>query len=501
MDRIFKRKIYDDLLKWKTESRGRTAILIEGARRVGKTTVVKEFARNEYRSFIYIDFLRKPRDIIRIIEDNYGDLDRMFLLLQRLTGVTLYDRNSAVVFDEVQNYAPARQLVKYLAEYGKYDIIETGSLISIWKTVRDISIPSEEEIIVMHPMDFEEYLWAKGDTGTVPFLRESFRKLIPLGPLHRKIMQEYADYMLVGGMPQSVDAFLSERSFAAAEKAKRLILRIYTQDTAKMIGGDMTDTAIFSNIPGELSRHAKTFRPSDVRKGSLAERYLGNVKWLEISRMVNVCRCATEAAPALPLSENSGSFKIYMADTGLLFTAAFSGNVADPEIVYRGLEKGDLNVNRGMFAENMVAQELAALGYRLTFFTFYEEGSSNLHEIDFLISDAENLVPIEVKSGLSGRHVSLDRFMETYRPQGERAYVIHSKDLRVDGDVVYLPIYMTMFLDRSSFGTVLAAGEERLDGYQERAMRLSETDREERTNPPEGRMPLTQAGNPPRDPR
>ena len=438
---VYRRKIYDRLLEWK-RSEGATALMIEGARRVGKTTIVSEFAKNEYRSFILIDFSDCDEDIKALFNTYSKGADRFFARLQELTGTTLHRRNSLIVFDEVQLFPQARQLIKHLVKDGRYDYIETGSLISIKKNIKDILIPSEEDSIDMHPMDFEEFLWAQGNKSTVDLLREDFKNIEPLGlQTHRHLMDLYITYMIVGGMPQAVEAYLEAGSFEAAEKAKLRILELYLKDTVKI-----NARRVLKTVPAQLAKHDRTFSPSIVRKNSRTRDYLEAVDWLTESKMVNRCIRVSDPSPAMALTEDETSFKLYLADTGLLITASFMENVAERNQLYRDLLNGKMNVNKGMFFENMIAQELVMTGHGLTYAKFKHDESPQLQEVDFVISDGNKVIPLESKSGYSANHKSLDRFIDKFGDRIEKAYVIHSKDIRVDGNVIYLPIYMTMFL-------------------------------------------------------
>ncbi len=445
---VFKRKIYDELLRWKETYNGTKALRVEGARRVGKTTIVEEFARREYDSYILIDFSKGDAVTRDIIANRSMDLDVFFLHIQALYGTDLHRRRSLIVFDEVQLFPPARQMIKHLVADGRYDYIETGSLLSIRQNGEAILVPSGERVGQMHPMDFEEFLWARGDTRTVPMLRDAFDRRAPLGfEMHRRVMELYTMYMLVGGMPESVDALLSTGSYSGAEDAKREILDVYDNDLPKTRGGTKAK-GVFDRIPSMLSKHGKSFKPGDVRRGSKTRDYLDAVVWLRESGMVNVCCRCTDPGPAPDMTLDEMSFKIYMADTGLLFTKAFESNGMDRGEIYRMMIEGKMNVNGGMFFENAVAQELTALGYRLAFSRFETAESENSQEVDFLITGADGGLPVEVKSGDSSRHRSLDRFLRKYSEVADSAVVIHGKDLRVDGNVLYIPIYMTMFLGR-----------------------------------------------------
>lgn len=444
----FRRKIYDTILEWKQKYAKKYALLIEGARRVGKTTVVKQFAENEYKSYILVDFSKAGDDVESIILRYSNDLDRFFLLLQQIYNVTLYERESVIIFDEVQLFPSARQMIKHLVADGRYDYIETGSLLSIKQNVKDILIPSEEMSISMHPMDFEEFLWATGDEMTIPLIKDAFEKRKPLGRvMHRRILDTYGIYMLVGGMPQAVEAYAEENNFDAVETAKREILKLYLNDTSKIIADRGSKAKrILSMVPSYLSSHPKSFSPSKLRKGSKTREYFDSIIWLQESKIVNVCYRNTDPGPALDLNLDEHAFKIYMSDTGLLFSASFQSNIGNRNDIYREILENRMGINKGMFFENMVAQEIVATGKRLVYSSFQTDSSTNTQEVDFILAHNGKITPVEAKSGVSAKHVSLDRFMKKYASRIDCAYVIHSKDLRVDGNIVYIPIYMSMFL-------------------------------------------------------
>lgn len=445
---LFKRKVYDELLRWKDTSQGRSAILVKGARRVGKSTLVEAFVRNEYRSHILIDFSNMDEDLRNVFR-NPRDLDRFFLFLQQMFRTTLYRRESAIVFDEVQLFPPARQMIKHLVADGRYDYIETGSLLSIKQNVRDILIPSEEESIRLHPMDFEEYLWAIGDEQTIPLIRRCFIDREPLGrTMHERIMAEYRLYMLMGGMPQAISAYLETNNLSEVEKAKRSILKLYQNDSVKIeYGGGEKAGRILELVPSYLSNHDKSFSPGEIKQDGRTRDYLKSVGWLKESMIINVCVDNYDPSPALSLNLDENRFKMYMLDTGLLVTSAMMADSRDAEELYEAMLRGKLQVNEGMFFENMVSQELVAAGHRLVYTKFTVKDTDNIQEVDFLISDGRRIVPVECKSGnMSSRHKSLDRLMEKYGRFVDTAYVVHSKDLRVDGSITYIPIYMSMFL-------------------------------------------------------
>ena len=445
---ILKRKIYDVLMEWK-KGKGRTALLIEGARRVGKSTIVREFAKQEYRSALYIDFVKPMPGTIEIFQNYRHDIGLLLSHLALLYGIKLVDRESLIIFDEIQKYPPARELIKYFVEDGRYDYIETGSLISIRRNVKDIQIPSEELRIRMNPLDFEEFLWANGDEASMPFIRGCFEKMEPLGhALHKNMMEKYKTYMLVGGMPQSVIAYLNGHDIYASEEMKRSILKLYSDDLRKAEeGADPRATAIFSHISSMLSARKKSFYPGHIEKGTRTSDYVTSISWLEESYICNLCRSTNDPNCALNLAIDIDSVKLYMGDTGLLITHSFdSGNITASDIT-DAFVKDRLSINEGMFFENAVAQDLVSSGRKLYYSEFYTDSDrKHLYEVDFIISSGKKIIPIEVKSSISTRHRSLDLFMEKYGSRVDRAYVIHGKDLRVDGNIAYIPIYMTMCL-------------------------------------------------------
>ena len=444
---MFRRKAWDELKEWKDKWSGRYAVLVEGPRRVGKTTLVKEFVASEYKSSVFIDFSENDPDLIAIFEAS-SSLDMFFRLLQDRSGITLYERESAIVFDEVQLYPKARQKIKHLVEDGRYDYIETGCLVSIGQNVRDILIPSEEMSISMRPMDFEEFAWAVGAPFPTDYLKECFDNGTPVASaIHGSLMRSFATYMVVGGMPQSVEEYIRSGSFSRVDAVKRDILKVYRTDMSRVREPTRTKVrAIYKQMPDLLSSHAKAFSPSKIKAGSRTRDYLNAIDWLSESKIVNICYRCTDPDPALDFCPDVNSFKIYMADTGLLMAAAFMSNNAKDE-AYRMVLDNKLSSNRGMMFENAVAQELAAHGHTLAFSKRRSEANTYGLEVDFILADGKHLIPVEVKSGeKSSSHKSLDVFIETYGRKVDRAYVIHSKNLRVDGKVVYIPIYMTIFL-------------------------------------------------------
>ena len=423
--------------------------MIEGARRVGKSTIIEEFVRNEYRSYILIRF-EKVGNEVRDLFRNMNNLDRFFLYLQQYMGADLYERESAIVFDEVQLFPLARQAIKTLVEDGRYDYYETGSLISIKKNVQDILIPSEEDTIYMHPMDFEEFLWASGDTKTMDFIRGAFERMEPLGTdMNEHLMEKYHTYMLVGGMPQAVSAFLGSNSFSAAEKAKRLILDLYAKDTVKLESdiGSVKVSAVFRSLAANLEKHDKQFSPGVVKKDTVMRDYRKAIDGLGESMMVNLCYKITEPAIDQKSHYDTDDVKIYLCDTGLLFTQSFGTLQYDADEIYKSILTGNLNINQGMYFENMVAQELRMAGHDLFFSKFEHPDSEKLQEVDFIIVRNRIPTPLEVKSGKRPKqHKSLDRMMEKYGSRIGDAFVICTKDLKKEDGLTYIPIYMVSML-------------------------------------------------------
>ncbi len=442
---MMRRKIYDTLLKWKEESRGATAIMLEGARRVGKSYIVEEFAKNEYDSYILIDFSNPDPKIISLFKNDIHDI-RLFLdKLGYLAGTKLYERNSLIIFDEVQCYPPARQAIKHLVKDGRYDYIETGSLLSIKENVRGIVIPSEERKLKMYPMDFEEFCWAMGDEITVPRIRKHFEDRTPMGlDIHKATLQRFRTYMLVGGMPQAVGAYAEDRDFGAAETAKRDIIDLYMDDIRKK---GTKAKRFFKSIPSELNKHDKAFTLSQIEKGGSMDDFEDLLEWFDDSMMVNICYNSTDPSIGIKMNLDSTSFKCYMGDTGLLITMALDTGIALEGDVYFSLLNDKLHINEGMYAENIVAQMLRAEGHDLFFYSFYDRSrSNNRYEVDYLIREGGKISPLEVKSSGTTMHASLDRLMAKHSKTLGQAYIICNNDLRKDGNILFIPIYMTFCL-------------------------------------------------------
>lgn len=449
-----KRKVYDKLLDWKEKSNGSTAVLIDGARRVGKSYIAEEFARDQYKSYIMIDFNRAGKDIRELFMNHLENLDTFFMYLSAYYNKKLHERESVIIFDEVQMFPRARAAIKYLVADGRYDYIETGSLMSIRKNVKDIVIPSEERHISMYPMDFEEFLWALGDDTLVPVIKQCFDNKRPMGQmLHRKAMDYFRQYMIVGGMPQAVTKYVESHDFEAVDSVKRDILRLYRDDIMKHSEGNSLDVeAIFDEIPAQLSKHEKKFRLKDIKSGARLRRYKQPFFWLDDAMIVNTCYNSTEPNIGLKLNMERKTLKCYMADTGLLISHAFDENGIVAEEIYRKLLFDKLSVNSGMLMENIVAQMLVAAGHKLYFFSKSSRtNAADRMEIDFLIAKKKvtskhNISPIEVKSGDRYTLSSINKFRKKYAEALDTAYVLHTKDYKEQDGVVYLPLYMTMFL-------------------------------------------------------
>ena len=446
---MFKRKIYEELIKWKRISNGSTALLIDGARRVGKSYIAEEFAKNEYKSYILVDFGNVPNDVLHLFAQESSDLDLFFAKLSAFYGIKLFKRDSLIVFDEVQQFPRARQLIKYLVADGRYDYLETGSLIRLKKNVQDIIIPSEEEHIEMFPMDFEEFLWAMGDTVTVPLLKACFESKKPLGQaLHRKIMNDFRQYVLVGGMPQSVAAYLNGKDFEASDMAKRRILKLYHDDVSKFAEGYEDKVfALFDGIPAQLSKKKKKYKLSSLGKKARFRSYEDSFVWLNESMIVNTCFNATDPNVGLALSADHSTRKCYMADTGLLVTQTFMDKAFTENGLYRAILFDKLSINEGMIMENVVAQMLRTNGHKLYFYSRSDATNrKNDMKIDFLITEGKKICPIEVKSNNYVSHSSLDKFRDKFSSKIGNSYILYSKDVIVKDGIIHLPIYMAMFL-------------------------------------------------------
>ena len=451
---LFKRKIYSKFLAWKNETNGQKALLVEGARRIGKSTIVEEFAKNEYKSYILIDFARASEDVKDYFRLHLNDLDTFYMLLSVQYGVQLYPRDSIIIFDEVQLFPKAREAIKYLVADGRYDFIETGSLISIKENVKDILIPSEERHVRMYPLDLEEFCWALDEKPLIEYIRDCFDKKVPLErSIHEKAMLIFKQYLLVGGMPMSIVAFLEgHKNFGMADLEKRDILALYRNDIMKIKAQYRSKVlAIFDRIPGLLSGHEKRVVFNHIAKGSIAAQYEETFFWLADSMVTNECRRTNDPNVGLSLNESDAYIKCYMGDTGLLVSHAFDENELLDDEVYKQILAGDLGLNEGMLYENAIAQMLVANGYRLIFYTHYNEKKRrNDIEIDFIISNNSKtkykMYPIEVKSGNRYSTASLLRFREKYKQRIGCCYIIHPRNLTVKDDILCIPPYMTICL-------------------------------------------------------
>lgn len=443
--RVFERKIYQKMLQWKKESEGKTALLIKGARRVGKSTIAEEFAKKEYSSYILIDFSIATKEVHELFED-LSDLNYLFLRLQLIYHVNLEKRKSVIIFDEVQKEPLARQAIKHLVKDGRYDYIETGSLLSIKRNVKDILIPSEETRIEMTPMDYEEFRWALGDKATIPMLRSAFDNKISLGDdVNRRLLRDFRLYMLVGGMPQAVNEYLDTNNLSKVDRVKRSILELYQDDFRKI---DPTGRAslLFSAIPSELTKNASRYQVSSVLPNTKPDRILGIVGDMKDSLTVNIAYHANDPSAGLSMHEDISRYKMFIMDTGLFVTLAFMDRDFTENIIYEKLLSDKLDADLGYLYENMVAQMLYSNGNRLFYYTFPKEKSTHNYEIDFLLARGNKVCPIEVKSSGYKTHASMDAFSGKFSGKIGQKYLIYTKDLRKDGDILCLPIYMTMFL-------------------------------------------------------
>ncbi len=447
-----KRKIFNKLVKWK-ERNGASALLIKGARRVGKSYIAEEFGKQYYKSYIKIDFNDISVDNLNLILDTLHDRDRLFSYLQLMYNTTLYERDSLVIFDEIQECPKVRAAIKYLVADRRYDYIETGSLMSIRKNTDNIIIPSEEEHLDMFPMDFEEYLWAVGEDLLVDFIKECYetRKSLP-DALHRKTMQLFKEYMIIGGMPQVVKAYISTKDFNEADREKKIILTLYRGDIAKHAGPyTLKVESIFDSIPSQLSKNEKKFRLSVLSKEARMRDYIEPFTWLKDARFVNLCFCSTEPSMGLEINADRTMLKCYMGDTGLLYALAMS-SIEEKTDVYKKIILGKLAINNGMFMENIVAQMLAANLYKLFFYSNSDrEEKSNRMELDFLlpkskITNQHNINFIEVKSGTRYSLTSLEKAMTKYSRELNQAIVLHPGNLSFENNILYLPVYMTHLL-------------------------------------------------------
>lgn len=453
---MFARKAYQQLLNWKHESQGTTAMLIKGARRVGKSVLAQEFANNEYKKSLLIDFSRVSPEVRELFTNQRADIDTFFRYLFAYYNFTPIERNTLIIFDEVQLCPQARGFIKHLVADGRYDYIETGSLISIRKNVEGILIPSEEESIALYPLDFEEFLWATDARPLAEIIQDSFNHLTPLPQaLHRKAENALREYMLVGGMPQVVQTYVDNNSFQAADRQKRIILELYRNDIVKYGDNDISKlSAIFHELPAQLSKHEKKFKLSALNRDARIRDYESAFFWLADAGLVNMCFNSTDPNVGLGLNLDQSSFKCYMFDTGLLITQALADNIITSENVYRDILSGKLNLNEGMITENLVSQLFVAGGHQLFFYSQSDsQTSTNRMEIDFLLSKPYvnaagkyRISPVEVKSSKRFSTVSLDKFKRQFDKRVGTEYILSPKDMQIGTDRVYLPLYMAGLL-------------------------------------------------------
>ncbi|MCQ2265305.1 MAG: AAA family ATPase [Bacteroidales bacterium] len=451
-----KRKIYSELLEWKTNRSTKEALLIEGARRVGKSYIVEACARREYDSYILVDFSTLSSEQLDLFDNylNKKDLDVFFRLISLEWGVKLKERHSLIIFDEVQKYPKARQAIKMLVADHRYDYIETGSLVSIRKNTKGVLIPSEERKIPMSPMDFEEFLWAVGEDQLMDYTRECFAKQEHLQPaLHRKMMLLLRTYMIVGGMPQAVQTWVETQDFEQVDKAKRLLLDLYRNDIYNYAGIYAEKTIrIWDSIPAQLQRHEKRFRIGFLKQGARTRNYQNALFWLKEARIVNFCVAATEPNVGLSMNKDDSRYKLYLNDTGLLISHSFSDNLQNLNELYKKLMLGKLEINKGMLVENLVAQMLEATGRKLFFFAHHDANhKDDTMEIDFLIrktkvTSRKNISPIEVKSTQRYTLGSLKKFQLKYAEYCATTYVLHAAEYKQLDGITYLPLYMTVCL-------------------------------------------------------
>lgn len=442
---VFRRKIYDEMVEWKVNRSNRYALLIKGARRVGKSTIAEEFARKEFKSYILIDFAHTSKEIIELFDDTYN-LDFFFLQLQQLTGVRLYENESVIIFDEVQLLPKARQAIKYLVADGRYKYIETGSLLSIKKNTRDILIPSEEHKVSLYPMDFEEFLWAIGDEITADTIKVLLKsKKIAGNMMHRNMMRIFRLYMLIGGMPQSVETYLEHNNLQIVDEVKREIVDLYEEDFTKIDGTGLAGD-IYDAIPSNLSRNVSRYVLANAREGTRSEQVRELIPDILSSYTVNIAYHANNPGVGMALEKDAGRYKLFTSDVGLFVTLAFKDKIYTENIIYNKLLSDKLEVNLGYVFENVIAQMLTANGNNLFYYTMESTTSNHLYEIDFITSSGNKINPIEVKSGNYRGHKSLDIFCDKFSNRIKNRYIVHTKDYKWENGINYLPVYMIPFL-------------------------------------------------------
>ena len=448
-----KRKLYNKLIEWKKNSNGTTALVIDGARRVGKSYIVEQFAQENYKSYIILDFNIVPKDVKELFENYLNDIDTLFMYLSNYYNIKLYNRETLIIFDEVQLYPRARSAIKYLVKDGRYDYIETGLLMSIKKNTKDILIPSEEQHIEMYPMDFEEFMWALGNENIIELVKKHYEEKKPLGQaMHRKVMDYFRQYMIVGGMPQAVQEYVASKDFTRVDQIKRNILKLYRQDIGKHAENyQLKVESIFDEIPAQLQKHDKKFKISSLKKDARFREYEDAMFWLKDAMIISPCYNSTEPNIGLKLNTNFMTLKCYMADTGLLISHSFDENGIMSEEIYKKILFDKLEFNEGMIIENIVSQMLVAAGHKLYFYSKSSKNSADRMEIDFLIAKSKitnkhNISAIEVKSGKNYTISSLKKFINKYKEYLHVPYVLHTGDLKEENGIIYLPLYMTPLL-------------------------------------------------------
>lgn len=442
---IFKRKIYEDFLEWKEKYSNQYALLVKGARRIGKSTIVEEFARNEFKSYILIDFAHTRKEILELFDDTY-DLEFLYLQLQQLTGVRLYEGESVIIFDEVQLQPKARQAIKYLVADGRYKYIETGSLLSIKKNIEGILIPSEEHKVSMYPMDFEEFLWAIDDKVTADTIKNLLEKEKPAGnTMHRNLMRIFRLYMLVGGMPQAIETYLEQNNLQIVDEVKRKIIELYEDDFIKIDKSGLASD-IYEAIPSNLANNASRYVLSNARSNLRLAQVQELLPEMLSSFTINIAYHANNPSVGMALAKDGSRYKLFSADTGLFITLAFKDKKYTENVIYDKLLSDKLDVNLGYVYENIVAQMLKTNGHNLFYYTMESETSHHRYEVDFLISEGEKICPIEVKSGNYRNHKSFDIFNKKFSNHIGKKYIIHTKDYKCEEEACYLPVYMVPFL-------------------------------------------------------
>ncbi|MCR4801511.1 MAG: AAA family ATPase [Lachnospiraceae bacterium] len=446
---MLKRKLYERLCSWKKESQGKTVVLLEGARQVGKSYMAKRFAESEYKTYLVVDFSNIASEVLMLFEDDLDDLDYLFHMLSIYYDVKLYPRETLIIFDEIQLYPKIRQNVKQLVADGRFDYLETGSWISLRRNVQNITIPKEERCITVYPLDFEEFLWAMGDESSYPVVERCYKRQKPVtSKMHHDMMKMFRQYMLVGGMPQAVIAYAATKDFEQTENEKRKILTLYRNDVGEYAKGwERKVLAVFDGIPRQLSKREKKYTLASLQKEARLREYRTAFQWLDDARMIEICFNNRDPEKGMGKNKDRVAMKCYMPDTGLLVSHAFNEEKMKEDKVLKNIMFNHLEVHEGMLLENAVAQLLRTKGHKLLFYYHSDnENAKNRMKIDFLIRQRRKLCPITVKAGHPARHISLDKFEIKYRDKLGKKYVICTKNLEVKENLVYLPVYMTSCL-------------------------------------------------------